>query len=407
MMKTWMTLLVVAAALSAGPAALAQGDDPGRPERFKQADTNADGTVTFEELSAVAPDLTRERFDRLDRNGDGVLNPADRPQHGPHPDGHRGHAPRRLRAADADGDGRVTFEELQAAAPKITRERFDELDQDGDGFLTPTDRPDDRPGPPSGRGSGIFRKLREADADHNHEVTFEELQAVAPNVTRERFDRLDRNGDGFLTPADRPPHAPGPGGPRGRGPEHLQKVLQRADANGDEQVSYEEIRALKPAFPEALFKRLDTNGDGVLSKEDQPPHPPGPGGHFGRLRQLFSEADANGDQRLTYEELTAVRPGFPEAVFKRLDRNGDGVLSKEDQGPHPGKPGQQRPGREGRRRGGGATIPPRLRAADADGDGRVTREEARETFPSMADETFKWLDRDGDGAITRKDVTVD
>jgi len=41
-----------------------------------QADTNGDGAVSYDELAALAPDLTRELFAKLDRNGDGVLTPA-------------------------------------------------------------------------------------------------------------------------------------------------------------------------------------------------------------------------------------------------------------------------------------------------------------------------------------------
>ena len=41
----------------------------------------------------------------------------------------------RLRAADRDGDGKVTLEEYKAAFPNVPVERFKALDPDGDGIV--------------------------------------------------------------------------------------------------------------------------------------------------------------------------------------------------------------------------------------------------------------------------------
>lgn len=41
---------------------------------FEDADANGDGVVTFEELQAVNPDATQEEFDAADLNGDGMLS---------------------------------------------------------------------------------------------------------------------------------------------------------------------------------------------------------------------------------------------------------------------------------------------------------------------------------------------
>lgn len=42
----------------------------------------------------------------------------------------------KLKQADKDGDGKLSFEEVQSIIADITREYFDKLDVDGDGLLT-------------------------------------------------------------------------------------------------------------------------------------------------------------------------------------------------------------------------------------------------------------------------------
>ena len=102
---------------------------------------------------------------------------------------------------DTDGDGVVSFTEFQARS----EERFARLDADGDGLLTREEL--GRRGRDGRRGLG----LAEADTDGDGAISFSELQAARPEVTEERFARMDRNGDGVITEEERPER-------RGRGP---------------------------------------------------------------------------------------------------------------------------------------------------------------------------------------------
>ena len=172
----------------------------------------------------------------------------------------------RLRAADANADGKVTLEEIQAAQPNITAEQFARFDTDGNGYLDPQDRPQRGPG-------DRMEMFRKADADGNGEVTLAELSAVNPNISQEIFTTMDRNGDGVLSRADMPA---GPRGPEGAAQGDGQQVrhlglqkLQEADVNKDGKVTYEEVVAAKPGFPESAFKRMDRNADGVLTDADK------------------------------------------------------------------------------------------------------------------------------------------
>ncbi len=203
-MKNMGTITAVCAlALMLGAVGWAQPGKHGEngsksPGLIQQADANKDGKVTFEELKAVRPKMTQERFKQLDTSGDGVLDKNDRPQGA---QGHQGPAAflALLKAADANKDGKVTYEEAKAVRPKMTEERFKSLDKDKDGVLTKADAPKEAPDATGKPGA----QLKAADVNNDGKVTFDELKAVRPNLTQDEFKKLDRNGDGVITQADR------------------------------------------------------------------------------------------------------------------------------------------------------------------------------------------------------------
>lgn len=117
-----LAFLGVVVLATAPVAASAQSID-----QLAQADSNGDGSVTKQELL----DLRAANFGRLDRNGDGFIDSADSPPMGP---GKKrfGDAYAQVQAADANGDRRISRQELVGAPTP----RFDAADKDSNGILS-------------------------------------------------------------------------------------------------------------------------------------------------------------------------------------------------------------------------------------------------------------------------------
>ena len=131
-----MTTLITALGLAA--LAVDAGADPGKDkghggqggptmERLKQADTNADGMISREEAKALP--MISKHFDEIDANKDGQvtfeeLRAFHEKRRGDH-----------WKKMDTNGDGKISREEA-AKFPRLA-ERFDLLDANKDGFLTP------------------------------------------------------------------------------------------------------------------------------------------------------------------------------------------------------------------------------------------------------------------------------
>jgi hypothetical protein len=164
--------MVFSLGLSANAEPGEGGPHRGPGKMMKEADTNGDGGVSFEELKAVRPDATQERFDERDKNGDGILNREDRPEGprgdrgrgpgGPGRDGGHGHRggdgpAKMLKEADTNEDGSVDFKEFQDFRMKTAQEHFDRIDSNGDGVLS-TDDAMSAPRRKGGHGKGHDRR---------------------------------------------------------------------------------------------------------------------------------------------------------------------------------------------------------------------------------------------------------
>lgn len=152
---------------------------------------------------------------------------------------------------------------------------------------------------------------------------------------------------------------PGPGGPGGAGGPNMmmQEHMAAMDKNGDGYISKDEFLDR----PLEMFAKLDANHDGRISKdelaamaamhgdhrickiqhdgESEPKEVPcdslegGPGGHGGpggphmmMMHHLAQMMDTDHDGRVSFAEMEAMM----REHFKKLDKNGDGYISKDE-----------------------------------------------------------------------------
>lgn len=126
------------------------------------------------------------------------------------------------------------------------------------------------------------------------------------------FNNHDWNGDGVLSGDE-----VRPGGRRGDDDDRWTTRFDRLDRNDDGYLSRSEWTG-----DDRVFERLDSNNDGRLSLVELRNR------DFDRgdlLDERFRESDVNRDGRLSMAEWW----GRDEA-FERLDRNNDGYLSREE-----------------------------------------------------------------------------
>ncbi|MEM8850300.1 MAG: calcium-binding protein [Pseudomonadota bacterium] len=126
-------LIALAGALLITSAPDAQARDRGERPAFGDLDANGDGRLTRDELTAFGRARGAERFAAADVNGDGALT-RDEIEAGV--DARASERLDRIMARDADGDGRLTPDELVGDDPRRGGRFFDRADADGDGALS-------------------------------------------------------------------------------------------------------------------------------------------------------------------------------------------------------------------------------------------------------------------------------
>lgn len=290
---------------------------PRLQERFAQVDTNSDGKLTPDEFSAMAHEGRGMKAMKhgpklawLDKDGDGKVSEAE----------HAEAAVQRFTRADANGDGVVTLEEMQAV-------RHDKGPGKGPGRMGPGGpgarmghgRPGGGrmgPGEPMGPGAMfgpmIEQQFTLADKDRDGKVTQAEIDALRA----EHFQAADTNGDGSIDQTEMQAW-----GTKMRS-EHMKKFFATLDKDGDGKLSKSEV----PARLAGRFDSVDTNKDGFITVEEQAAAAP-MGRRFERQGgPNLGWMDKDGNGKITAQEFGAM----PASWFSRVDVNGDGAVTLEE-----------------------------------------------------------------------------
>jgi Ca2+-binding EF-hand superfamily protein len=368
-------------------------------------------------------------FMHLDKDGDGKLTSEEVP-----PERYR-FFERLLRVAGKDRNGELTKseflealkpDELKVVAPQNLgiggvgyrpdpNQIFQRYDRNKDGKLSRDEVPEQAPP----QFKQIFDRLQK------QEVTREEfLQAFRAGAggagglpfmrdPESFFKRLDSNQDGIVTLAEAPEEFR---------PQVERWLTNRLGKGKDDSMTLDDLKKIvaenigtggrppgmpaemmpagagRGGFAALLLSKLDTNGDGKLSKEE-----------LQKVGDIFDDLDRDHDGFLEPAELAGppAGPGRPPVAARPETGTATTNAKEGNQAPTAAaKPagaesaGAAAAARRKNGRPGGQPAQGQLRRFDTDGDGKISRDEAQ----GKLKESFDKIDTNGDGFLEPAEI---
>jgi Ca2+-binding EF-hand superfamily protein len=196
------------------------------------------------------------------------------------------------------------------------------------------------------------------------------------------FDRLDADKNGTLTKEEVP--------------EERQRLFGRLISSADKDKDGKLTRDEFAAGLRDNASGSDRPGPGAAGGPDSPRGAQGdrPGAGMMAGMAILRAIDADGDGTVSAKEIeNAV------ATLKKLDKNSDGQLTRDEIGPA-GGPGGLAGGRGVGGLGGGTAMLERLREFDKNNDGKWSKDE----LPPRLQERFDALDANKDAVLDREEL---
>lgn len=298
-----------------------------------------------------------ELFKKLDTNGDGTLTASEIPKE------QLKFFERLLRIGDTNKDGKLSREEFDAAMQKTEKPVTD---------ITKTPGVDAGSGPPKAMldPKRIFEQL---DKNKDGKLTADEVEN-RPRI-KALFERL---GKTEMTLEELTANINGAGNAKKAAKKTAKNAAKKAAKKGLVPASTSKSEEMGENSTEAsqglsaFAKLLDTNHDGRLSREE-----------LAKANDLFDRLDKNHDGVLDANEMSEKTPSVaasepainPAAPLKRMNKKG--AAGKQER-----------------------NFAHMLKKADADGDGKLSKEEA----PPFLKKQFAKIDTNGDGFLDKDEL---
>jgi EF hand len=118
----------------------------------------------------------------------------------------------------------------------------------------------------AGAAAAQDSRFARADTDRNGVLSRAEVDRGLPGIAP-RFNEIDRNRDGSLSPDELRTWSASRKAPDRKGEGGFAEYFRRADANGDGALSRAEADKALPRLG-AKFDRIDADGDGKLTQDE-------------------------------------------------------------------------------------------------------------------------------------------
>ena len=181
--------------------------------------------------------------------------------------------------------------------------------------------------------------------------------------------------------------------------ERAERMIERMDADADGAVTRDEAKA----FAAERFAKMDIDGDGTVTRPERRAHRAER--RVMRGAERFARIDADGDGMVSVDEMKAMAAERAARRFERLDADSDGMVSLAEmqeargdrrRGMRESRREMRRERREERR----AARDERREDRRAMGRGPVTAERMEERVLRR----FDRMDADGDGVLTLEEA---